>query len=613
MKNIFKITCNRCFLAVLLCVMLFINNNRAYAQCPPGEAQITVPLNVYVGDVVLNNGVDNDYNILGSSIATANFAQSNDKMVVKMTQTINNGDAVTVFGNDGDDVDLWVSANYNGSIAATTWTRVATNGQLDFEFTSPINWQYMRIENASVEFLNISLVRAVSSQEICDADTDNDGIGNAEDLDDDNDGILDANELGAVGCDIKAAPKFDSSKGPFSYNGSNVNNPSVGDQFLYRNVYSGVDAIITIVFSNDNGIIELDATSTGVGENFQPYIEHRDERSYTEFRIDFVTANTTTPAPPKDYVLSVIDNDYYEFVTFKDGYTGDLYVDSNTRELPYIGQPANSNGFTYGYSGDGDFVIGIDNATSNYQVFANYAFVSSVSIRFGGGLPNEPSYHSITLDPCVPVDNYDLYPPVSEDTDGDGIPNHLDTDSDNDGCPDAVEASGNIIPSQLTTLSGGSNGGSSDNLGTNSDAQGRAIVNGTGYAQDDTNAALDASNSVACTTDLNLIKTVDVAAPKVGDIIVYTLTVANNGVLDATGVQVTDVLPSSGLSFVSDDSGSTGTSYVGNVWNIGNLNVGASISLKITATVTAEGVIKNTAEVTATSQADIDSIPNNGK
>ncbi|QXP64059.1 T9SS type A sorting domain-containing protein [Polaribacter sp. HaHaR_3_91] len=35
------------------------------------------------------------------------------------------------------------------------------------------------------------------------------------------------------------------------------------------------------------------------------------------------------------------------------------------------------------------------------------------------------------------------------DTDGDGTPNYLDTDSDNDGCPDALEGSGNFIASDL--------------------------------------------------------------------------------------------------------------------------------------------------------------------
>src|SRR5690606_35292161 len=40
------------------------------------------------------------------------------------------------------------------------------------------------------------------------------------------------------------------------------------------------------------------------------------------------------------------------------------------------------------------------------------------------------------------------------DTDGDGIPNRLDLDSDDDGCYDAIEGGGNFDISDLTTASG---------------------------------------------------------------------------------------------------------------------------------------------------------------
>lgn len=45
--------------------------------------------------------------------------------------------------------------------------------------------------------------------------------------------------------------------------------------------------------------------------------------------------------------------------------------------------------------------------------------------------------------------------PLTCDTDGDGIPNHLDLDSDNDGCLDALEGDENISPSQLVNATSG--------------------------------------------------------------------------------------------------------------------------------------------------------------
>lgn len=60
----------------------------------------------------------------------------------------------------------------------------------------------------------------------------------------------------------------------------------------------------------------------------------------------------------------------------------------------------------------------------------------------------------------------------ANDTDGDGLPNHLDLDSDNDGCADALEGSGKFTVKSLSTASTllangvGSSAKSRQNLGT---------------------------------------------------------------------------------------------------------------------------------------------------
>jgi len=50
--------------------------------------------------------------------------------------------------------------------------------------------------------------------------------------------------------------------------------------------------------------------------------------------------------------------------------------------------------------------------------------------------------------------------------------------------------------------------------------------------------------------DLTLTKTVDNNAPVTGTDVTYTVTVNNEGTLDASAIEVTDLLPA-GLSFVS--------------------------------------------------------------
>ncbi len=98
-------------------------------------------------------------------------------------------------------------------------------------------------------------------------------------------------------------------------------------------------------------------------------------------------------------------------------------------------------------------------------------------------------------------------------------------------------------------------------------------------------------------TDLAVTKSVDTATADEGDTVQYTIQVTNAGPNPATSVVVDDQLPS-GVTYVSH-SGGTYDSGTG-LWSIGNLAVGASASLTITATVdahTAGQTITNTASV----------------
>ena len=105
--------------------------------------------------------------------------------------------------------------------------------------------------------------------------------------------------------------------------------------------------------------------------------------------------------------------------------------------------------------------------------------------------------------------------------------------------------------------------------------------------------------------DVSLTKTVNNTAPNVDDEVVFTITVSNVGPALATGVVVTDQLPS-GFAYVGDNSGGAYNPVTG-VWSVGSLAVGANQSLTISATVEPTGTYINLAEVTATN----DVTPNN--
>jgi uncharacterized repeat protein (TIGR01451 family) len=80
-----------------------------------------------------------------------------------------------------------------------------------------------------------------------------------------------------------------------------------------------------------------------------------------------------------------------------------------------------------------------------------------------------------------------------------------------------------------------------------------------------------------------------------GDPWSYTITVTNSGSVDATGVFLTNTVPT-GLTLVSVIWDSGVCSRAGNVlsWQIGNLAVGVATRLTVTATADGEGSFTNT-------------------
>lgn len=95
--------------------------------------------------------------------------------------------------------------------------------------------------------------------------------------------------------------------------------------------------------------------------------------------------------------------------------------------------------------------------------------------------------------------------------------------------------------------------------------------------------------------DLSITKTDDADPVTVGDQVTYTLTAANDGPQDATGVTITDTLPAS-VTFVSASGGCT--EAAGTVTcDVGALADNASADRQITVTTNSAGEVSNTASV----------------
>jgi large repetitive protein len=124
----------------------------------------------------------------------------------------------------------------------------------------------------------------------------------------------------------------------------------------------------------------------------------------------------------------------------------------------------------------------------------------------------------------------------------------------------------------------------------------------TASAPADPNPANNAASAVVTpvqVANLTIVTTISNSTPLVGSNVIFTTTVTNNGPAAATGVQVSDLLPS-GFAVVSGLP-SAGTYNIGTgVWTIGGLANGATVTLTVTATVLSTGSYTDTASVNAT-------------
>ena len=123
------------------------------------------------------------------------------------------------------------------------------------------------------------------------------------------------------------------------------------------------------------------------------------------------------------------------------------------------------------------------------------------------------------------------------------------------------------------------------------------------------------TNVLSLGTDLAVTKTVSVTNPPIGAVITYIVGITNLGAYGATGVRVTDVLPSA-VTF-SNATASQGSYAASNgEWTVGSLAIGSSATLQMTARINA-GVaglsITNVATLTGIDQPDTNAANNTAR
>ncbi|MEI8307796.1 MAG: DUF11 domain-containing protein, partial [Chloroflexales bacterium] len=124
-------------------------------------------------------------------------------------------------------------------------------------------------------------------------------------------------------------------------------------------------------------------------------------------------------------------------------------------------------------------------------------------------------------------------------------------------------------------------------------------------------SASDTDQITISVADLSLTKVVTTPTPNVGEVVTFTLTLANAGPDPATHVAVQDLLPA-GLTFLTSTPGALSYDAIGGIWTVGTLAAHTTTTLVIQARVTGIGPYTNTAQVSASDQYDPDSTPGNG-
>ncbi|WP_425545356.1 beta strand repeat-containing protein, partial [Gangjinia marincola] len=198
------------------------------------------------------------------------------------------------------------------------------------------------------------------------------------------------------------------------------------------------------------------------------------------------------------------------------------------------------------------------------------------------------------------------------DTGSDGSFDFQNLDSDGDGCSDANEAYDD------NNADGGDGGQFGAGDPATVDGDGLVTETGVDYTLGTNANVTDASVSTACaSSDLSLTKSVAFAAGgdndssgdfSPGDELTFTVSIANAGPDDATGVGVGDIVQS-GYSTITNIS-NAGV-LAGTTINWTGLSVTASGSLDLTYNVIVQstGSYENIAEITASDQTDPDSTP----
>ncbi|WP_262897351.1 choice-of-anchor L domain-containing protein [Chryseobacterium sp. RR2-3-20] len=364
-----------------------------------------------LGDYRYDSGV-----FVNTIYGTATLVANNDTYSI----ISGNDSATSVLLNDS------VNGTSNASLSDVTLSQVSTSnsgvnlntatGLINVAPGTPAGVYTVNYRICDLTYLE-NCKTAVATVTVLANDPDGDGIDSFTDLDDDNDGILDTAE------GFCATTGFEGFE-------TNPLQPTVnGNNFQTGLSYNGwsIDGMTPTVQANPFNIIRVNNTTYSSGPaSAQEGSQYLDINAtggnlYREFTLTTPTVLNASVffSPRETSGTAIAFQSKIELIKLSgtsQTWSGNV-INYNSLS-PYVWTQSSLNN------------IALPAGTYRLQMFIhNNAHVDSISYCF------------------------------STDTDGDTIPDYLDVDSDNDGCPDAIEGSENVTYSMVNPLTATTNPG----------------------------------------------------------------------------------------------------------------------------------------------------------
>ena len=311
--------------------------------------------------------------------------------------------------SDGDGCADAIEAGSSTTATSTTvyptGTDTNTNGLLN---------NYEGTTDGTVNYASTYADYALTNSINACTDTDNDGITDLVDIDDDNDGVLDAVESPAC---FFTANEWNTTNKAYYAKFSSQLSPSATNNFAALGDGNGTAAAVQIQASQDQNNKEL-------------------------FKIEMMKPTQLDAIYFKKTTATQIFAATAASIKVQGSNDNSAWIDLTAA----IASPADATNVTangaVSLTNSNKFTLTTNPAA--YKYFRIYGVAAANTV---GGIASE-----IYFDVNTATYNASRYPKVTcaSDTDGDGVPNHLDLDSDGDGCSDAKEASSSTTATSTT-------------------------------------------------------------------------------------------------------------------------------------------------------------------